>query len=91
MSETLKNIQNYIDSFHRKASLVISHDYQPTLSFKLSHVNNLANNCFLVESIEEAESIVKQYISTAVLGEIFERDHYTIDKDLFLTVDVKPS
>jgi hypothetical protein len=61
-------------------------NYNPSVGFKLTNYNHNSNNCFKVKSINEAEDIVINIISTAQKGNIFNNDVFDENKELFLLV-----
>ena len=81
-------IVNYIEQKHKDVGFTTYSEYSPNLGFKLTNIDSQSDNSFAVDSVDEAESLVISFISTAQKGNIFVNDIYTEDKPLFLRVGV---
>ena len=83
-----EQIVNYIEQKHKDVGFTTYSEYCPNLGFKVTNIDSQTDNSFLVDSVDEAESLVISFISTAQKGNIFVNDIYTEDKPLFLRVNV---
>lgn len=88
MKNTILEIKKLIDDKYFQVGFSKEGTHIPTLQFKLTNYNSKTKECFVVDSLNEAEEIVISFIPTAQKGEIFTNDIYNEEKDLFLRVNV---